>query len=220
MDRAAQDGVLAALRFLVRAGIVDWNGHASVRVEGGFVVNSAASNRAAMTPEMLCRVALDGTVRSGDRPPNEVHLHAAIYLARADVRAVVHGHPAWLGTLTAAGERLAPVLPQGVLVADLPAYPHSHSISTAERGDAVATVLGAGRGVVLPAHGIVTVGADPVEACVLALYAEQTAERQVRAAPLGGARSLPPEEIAEYARSLDSPGLFAKCWDFILDGKD
>jgi L-fuculose-phosphate aldolase len=220
MDRAAQDGVLAALRFLVRAGIVDCNGHASLRVDGGFVVNIAASNRAAMTPGMLCTVALDGTVLSGDRPPNEVQLHAAVYRARADVRAVVHGHPAWLGTLTAAGGRLAPVLPQGVLVADLRAYPHSHSISTADRGDAVAAVLGSGRGVVLPAHGIVTVGTDIIEACVLALYAEQTAERQVRAAPLGGARPLPEEDAAEYARTLNSPGLFAKCWDFILDGKD
>lgn len=217
MDQAAQDGVLAALRFLVRAGIVDYNGHASVRVDGGFVINTAASNRAAMVPGMLCTVALDGAVLSGDRPPNEVHLHAAIYRGRADVQAVVHGHPMWLGTLTAAGGRLAPVLPQGVLVADLPAYPHAHSISTADRGDAVSAVLDAGRGVLLPAHGIVTVGADPVEACVLALYAEQTAERQVRAAPLGGARSLPPDEIAEYARTLNSPGLFAKCWDFILD---
>ncbi|MBD3763444.1 MAG: hypothetical protein IE927_01575 [Rhodobacterales bacterium] len=69
----------------------------------------------------------------------------------------------------------------------------------------------------LNAHGIVTLGADLVEACVLALYAEQTAERPVRAAPLGGARPLPAAEIEEYARTLNSPGLFRKCWDFMLD---
>jgi L-fuculose-phosphate aldolase len=220
MQGSAADGVLAALRFLVRGGIVDWNGHASARVPDGFVINTAASNRAAMTADMLCTVAPDGTPLAGDRPPNEVHLHAAIYRARSDVRAVVHGHPPWLGVLTAAGGRLAPVLPQGVLVAELPVYPHGHSIATTDRADAVAAALGAGRGVVLPAHGVVTVGPDLIEACVLALYAEQTAERQVRAAAIGGARPLPGAEIAEYARALDSPGLFRKCWDFILDGRD
>ncbi|MBD3763443.1 MAG: class II aldolase/adducin family protein [Rhodobacterales bacterium] len=131
-DPAAQ--VCDALRFLVRAGVVDYNGHASARVDGGFVINTAASNPAAMTPAMLCRVGLDGAVIQGDRPPNEVHLHAEIYRARPDVQAVVHGHPVWLGTLTAAGGQLMPVLPQGVLVADLAVYPHAHSISTPDRG--------------------------------------------------------------------------------------
>jgi ribulose-5-phosphate 4-epimerase/fuculose-1-phosphate aldolase len=217
MDSGAADQVLQALRFLVRAGVVDYNGHASARVPDGFVINSGASNRAAPTPDMLCTVTLGGDLLHGDRPPNEMHLHAAIYRARPDVQAVVHGHPVWLGTLTAAGQGLRPVLPQGVLVHDLPTYPHAHSISRADRGDAVARALGAARGVVLPSHGIVTVGADLTEAAVLTLYAEQTAERQVRAAPLGGARDLSAEDIAEYGNTLNSATLFRKCWDFVLE---
>lgn len=217
MRASADEQVVQALRFLVRAGIVDYNGHASARVTDGFVINTAASNRAAMKPEMLCMVGLDGSHLAGDRPPNEVHLHAAIYRARPDVRAVVHGHPVWLGTLTAAGGRLQPVLPQAVLVHDLATYPHAHSINSPERGDAVAGTMGDGRGAVLEAHGIVTVGLDLIEASVLSFYAEQAAERQVRAAPLGGARTLSDDEIGEYSQALDNPGLFRKCWDFVLE---
>lgn len=205
-----------ALRFLVRAGIVDWNGHASARVAEGFVVNSAASNRAAPGEGDFCTVSPEGATVSGPRPPNEAHLHAAIYRARPDVRAVVHGHPRWICTLSAAGVPLGPVLPQAAVLGELPVHPHGHSISSRERGEAVAALLGGARGVVLRGHGLVMTGPDLPTACVLALYAEQAAERQVLAAPLGGARPLPAEELEEYARTLDSPMLYRKCWDFTL----
>jgi ribulose-5-phosphate 4-epimerase/fuculose-1-phosphate aldolase len=98
----------------------------------------------------------------------------------------------------------------------MPVYPFAHSISTIDRGRAVALHLGQGRGAILQGHGIVTVGADLTEACALALYAEQTALRQVQAAPLGGAAPLTPDEVAEYRITLDSKALFAKCEAFHL----
>lgn len=208
--------VCDALRFLVKARIVDYNGHASMRVPKGFVINTAASNRAAPTPDQLCAVSLDGELLDGGRPPNEAQLHAAIYRARPDVGAVAHGHPRFLCTLSAAGAKLSPVMPQAALLGELPVYPHCHSISFRERGEAVAALMRSAPGVILRGHGIVTTGPDLLTACVLALYAEQTAERQVLAAPLGGARTLPAEEVEEYARTLASPLLFQKCWDFTL----
>ena len=212
--------VCEALRFLGRAGIVDWNGHASTRVAGGFLINTAASNRAVPVEAELCTVSVEGELVEGDRPPNEAHLHAAIYRARPEVQAVVHGHPRHVCALTAAGMGLAPLAPQAATLGALPVYPHSHSISSRERGEAVATAMGRARGAVLRSHGLVVAGPDLVTACVLALYAEQAAERQVLAAPLGGAQALPPEEIAEHARTLASPALLRKCWDFILSGGD
>ena len=206
--------IIEALRFLTRAGVTDYNGHASRRDPTGFLINSAGSNRAA--PSAADLVKMPSTGAAGPRPPNEVHLHAAIYRARGDVEAVVHAHTPALGALTSAGQGLRPVLPQGVLVVGLPLYPHASSISTPERGEAVAALMGAARGVVMAGHGIVTVGRTLQEACVLVLYAEQTADRILRAAPLGGARDLTTEECAEYATTLDSPALFAKAWDFVL----
>ena len=214
MDAAGE--VCDALRFLVAAGVVDYNGHASRRVPGGFVVNTAASNRAAPSLDQLCRVSLEGELLEGDRPPNEAHLHAAIYRARPEAGAVVHGHPRWLCTLSSAGVALAPVLPQAALLGELPVYSPSHSISSRERGEAVAALMGSAPGAVLRSHGLVIAGPDLVTASVLALYAEQTAERQVRAAALGGARALGPEDIEEYRRTLANPALLRKCWDFTL----
>jgi len=217
MDRDADLAAIGrALRFLVRTGIVDYNGHASQRTADGFVLNSADSNRARVTAADLSYLRLDGTLQAGPRPPNEAPLHAAIYSARPEVNGVVHGHPDFLTLLSSARHPLAPVIPQGALVWDMPVYPFAHSISTTERGRAVALHLGQGRGAILQGHGIVTVGADLTEACALALYAEQTALRQVQAAPLGGAAPLTPDEVAEYRITLDSKALFAKCEAFHL----
>lgn len=213
---AAAQQIGQALRVLVRTGIVDYNGHASFRCGGGFAINSADSNRAALTADDISLAGPDGAVIGGPRAPNEVHLHAAIYAARPDVQAVVHGHPAWLTLLSSARMPLLPVMPQGALVWDLPVYPQAHSISTPERGAALAAVVGAARGAILQGHGIVTLGADLTEACALAVYAEQTAERQVRAVPLGGAKPLTEAEITEYRKTLNSPALFAKCRAFHL----
>lgn len=216
MKAEPADTICTALRFLVRAGLLDYNGHASLRNDGGFLINSGASNRAAPTVADICQVALDGSLISGPKPPNEVHLHAAIYQARPDVQAIMHSHPKSICTLTSADRTLEPVMPQAALVDGLPCYPHAHSISTASRGADLAARVGSARGAVLMGHGIVMTGPDLLTACVTALYAEQTAERQLLAAPLGGAKPLQDAELAEYAKTLDSPGLFAKCWEFYL----
>lgn len=219
MNTGPADTICTALRFLVRAGLLDYNGHASLRNDTGFLINSGASYRAELRVSDICQVALDGSLIRGPKPPNEHHLHAAIYQARPDVLAIIHSHPKWICTLTSAGRTLEPVMPQAALVDGLPSYPHAHSISTASRGADVASLMGSARGVLLMGHGIVMTGPDLLTACVTALYAEQTAERQVLAAPLGGAKPLPDAELAEYSTTLDTPSLFAKCWEFYLSGK-
>lgn len=217
MDPA--EHICTALHFLLRSGLLDYNGHASLRNDAGFLINSGASNRAAPKVTEICQLALDGTPVSGPKPPNEFHLHAAIYQARPDVHAVIHCHPKWICTLTSAGRTLDPVMPQAALVDGLACYPHAHSINTASRGREVASVMGLARGALLMGHGIVMTGPDLLTACVTALYAEQTAERQVLAAPLGGARPLTDAERAEYGKTLENPDLFAKCWAFYLSGQ-
>ncbi len=216
MDEATLDDVCEAVTILVAAGVVDYNGHASRRTDEGFVINSGPSDRKAMTPDQVCHVDPAGRVIAGDRPPNEVHLHAAIYAARPEVAAVVHGHPKWTTLFTGTATPIPTVMPQGALVADLPVYPASHSINAPARGEAVAQTLGPCRGALLASHGSVLVGRDLREAVALAIYAEQNAERAWRAVALGGARPLPDDEAAEYRTALDKPGLFAKCWDFHL----
>lgn len=220
MTQDTPAAICDAIAILVAAGILDYNGHVSLRASGGgFHINTAASNRAAMTPDQLCRVDADGTVVEGGRPPNEVHLHAAILAARPDVSVVVHGHPEWTTLFTITGTPIPTVMPQGCLVSDLPLYPQSHSINSATRGRAVAQLMGEARGTLLTAHGSVFAGADLTEAVALAIYAEQNAKRAYLARALGRAAPIGDDEAAEYRTALNKPGLFRKCWDFHLPGR-
>lgn len=217
MDRTPAQSVCDAIAILTAAGVMDFNGHASLRrSEGSFLINSGASDRAAMTPEQVCRVDGTGSPLDGIRPPNEVALHAAIYAARPDVQAVVHGHPKWSTLFTLTGKTIDVVMPQGCLVADLPVYPDPHSISTTERGAAVAGILGAHRGALLAGHGSVLTGQTLQEAVALAVYTEHNAERAYRARALGSPRCIPAADRDDYRQMLDKPGLYEKCWAFHL----
>ncbi|MBX2835518.1 MAG: class II aldolase/adducin family protein, partial [Gammaproteobacteria bacterium] len=88
--------ICASLKILTTAKVLDYNGHVSIRQSGGgFLINSGSSKRQAMTTDQITSVNDDGEVVTGDRPPNEVFLHTAIYKSRPDIQAVVHGHPRW-----------------------------------------------------------------------------------------------------------------------------
>jgi len=211
----AIDDLLTALRILEANGIVDYNGHASVRHGSGCLINSGRSVRSALEPGDIVAVGADGRASEGAAaPPMEVHIHTLIYRARPDVRAVVHGHPFWSTVLSSTGTPYRPVYPQGALLADPPVFPSPLSINSESAGRAVAATLGEAPAILLKSHGVVTVGSDLRTATVLALYLEDNARRQCRAAPLGEAYVLSAGEIARCRANLDKPALFAKAWDY------
>lgn len=217
MPEMAAGLICEAVTILTGAGIMDYNGHASIRDElGGFLINSGASDRAAMTLDQVCRIDPAGEGIEGDRPPNEVQLHAAIYACRADIKAIVHAHPKWTTLFSLTGTPIPVVLPQGCLVADLPVYPEAHSISTPERGARVAEILSAQDGVLLAGHGSVLTGATLQQAVAYAIYAEQNAERAYLARALGTPRAIAPSEYEAYRQTLAKPGLYQKCWAYYL----
>ncbi|WP_375257234.1 class II aldolase/adducin family protein [Citreimonas sp.] len=204
-----------ALRMLERAGIVDHNGHASIRLgDDRMLINIGARPRCRLTAADICTIDLDGAVIEGDgKPPLEFHLHAGIYRARPDVGAVVHAHPRWSTYLTMTGHDYAPVYAQGVLVYPMPVLDTPDSINSPEMAARMADVLGNRPAALMKAHGSVAVGTDITEAFVLATYIEESAERQVRAMQIGTPYRFSEDEIAACTQKLRSPALFAKTWD-------
>lgn len=208
--------LIAAVHLLERYGVIDFNGHASVRLDDGRVlINSADSIRCALTPHDIVTLNADGSLDADQlRPPNELALHLAIYRARPDVNAVVHGHPEWSTLLTSAGQPYQVVFPQGAVPGDVPLFDSPRSISNEETANAVADVLGQGKAALMKAHGCVTVAEDLLEAAVLAIYLEMNAERQVRCAPLGGAYVFTDAEVEGSRKGLSKRALYEKCWGF------
>ncbi|MGH9386541.1 MAG: class II aldolase/adducin family protein, partial [Vicinamibacterales bacterium] len=90
------DELVTANRILAREGVVDAFGHVSIRhptVADRFIL-SAARAPDCLEAEDLMEFTLDGAPlgAAGRTPYAERFIHAAVYEARPDVRAVVHNH--------------------------------------------------------------------------------------------------------------------------------
>ncbi len=211
--------LMQGISILERLGIIDFNGHFSVRMkDGDILINTGSSVRSHIKPADFVRVGPDGRLHDGaPRPPAELPLHLSIYRARPDVSAVVHGHPKWSTFLTCAGRDYQVTMAQGALLDPVAQFRSPRSINISEIADEVARTLGDGRALLLKAHGSVVAATDVKEATVLAIYLELNSERQFNAALVGDPYVFTPEEIAACKSGLMKSSLFEKCWNYYLE---
>ncbi|MCY3730324.1 MAG: class II aldolase/adducin family protein [Rhodospirillaceae bacterium] len=216
IDTATQKRQLAdCIRMLEHADIIDYNGHASIRVgEERMFINIGSCQRSQLTPADICTIDFAGNVLEGNgRPPLEFHLHAGIYQARPDVRAIVHAHPKWSTFLTMVGERYQPVYAQGTLVFPMPVLDSPNSINNPVMARRLADTLGDRPAAMMKSHGAVTCGKNIVEAFVLANYLEENAYRQYRALQIGRPYAFSDEEVAACQAKLWTESLFNRTWN-------
>ena len=212
---ALKGQLVDAIRMLERAGIINHSGHCSARRDAeSFWVNSGASVRAALTVNDIVAVDLDGHLVEGSAaPPLEYHIHAELYRARPDVNAVMHTHPQWSTFLTMTGVPYKRVYAQGVLVGELPVMDSPLPIITRAMGEKLAATVGRHPAALIKAHGAVTVGADILEAFVLAAYLEENAYRQYMAMQIEEPYVFTEAEQKACREKLWSRNLFQKTWD-------
>jgi ribulose-5-phosphate 4-epimerase/fuculose-1-phosphate aldolase len=204
------------IRMLEAADVIDYNGHASIRLsDGQMLINAGNCQRSRLTTADICTIDMDGHVQgeATGKPPLEFHLHAGIYRARPDVKAVVHAHPKWSTYLTMTGTTYAPVYAQGSLVYPVPVLDSPNSINNREMADRLAATLGDRPAALMKSHGAVTVGQSLVEAFVLANYMEENAHRQYMALQIGTPYAFNLHELALCRDKLWNAALFQRAWD-------
>ncbi len=203
------------IRMLEQSDIIDYNGHASIRVgTDRMVINIGTCQRSKLTVADICTIDLDGNVIEGNgKPPLEFHLHAGIYKARSEVQAIVHAHPKWSTFLTMTGHAYQPVYAQGSLVYPMPVLDSPNSINNPVMAGRLADTLGDRPAAMMKSHGAVTVGKSIVEAFVLANYMEENAYRQYMALQIGKPYAFSEKEIAMCREKLWTDVLFKRTWD-------
>ncbi len=215
MDTEAAKADLAlCLRMLEQQGIIDFNGHASLRAGEHMLINAGSAQRSRLTAADICTADFDGnTIEGQGKPPLEFHLHAGLYRARPDVQAIVHAHPRWSTYLTMTGHAYLPVFAQGTLLHPLGVLDTPDSINSPEMAARLAGVLGDRPGALMKSHGAVTVGTNLAEAFALIVYLEENARRQYHALQIGTPYVFSDDECAAARRKLHTPGLFRRTWD-------
>jgi ribulose-5-phosphate 4-epimerase/fuculose-1-phosphate aldolase len=207
------------IRMLESADIIDYNGHASILLDDGcMLINIGSCQRSSLTTDDICTIDMDGQVvgSAKGKPPLEFHLHAGVYRARPDVKAVVHAHPKWSTYLTMTGHDYLPVYAQGSLVYPVPVLDSPNSINNRHMADRLAATLADRPAAMMKSHGAVTVGRNIVEAFVLANYMEENAHRQYMAMQIGKPYAFDAQELALCREKLWSETLFKRCWDHFL----
>jgi L-fuculose-phosphate aldolase len=202
-----RESIAASCRILHREGHEHLTfGHVSARApDGTFLVKAAGLGLEEIDDGGIGRMDADGKP-IGDGPPlhDEMPLHTEIYRARPDVGAVVHTHAHFTVALSISARRLGATSQDAVPFVDQLAYYDSADlITTPEQGADVAACLGDRRGVVMHAHGLVTVGADVEEATVSAVLLERAARLETTAASLGAVHPMSDSDLASLTARFE-----------------
>jgi L-fuculose-phosphate aldolase len=127
---------------------------------------------------------------------------------------VAHTHPLWSTLFSMAGEVVRPVTMQAAVMGSVQSFAKTASINQRPLAEELAEALGPHRVIMLRSHGAVAVGADIVEAFVLAVYLEETARRQYLSRSIGTPYVLSAGEIETIGTNLRRPNLLRKVWDY------
>lgn len=222
---ALKSTVACAVRLLTAEGLMDMNGHVSVRPSGAdrVLINSRGAGRHTVRAGDIVAVDLRGRPLPGEGdPPVEIPIHTRIYAARPDVHCVAHLHPQFATAFTIAGQPLVPVFQLGAVfpVEGLPVYDDPDLIKTDQEGDAVARTLGSGRAVLLRGHGVVVVGEDVPTCFTTSIWLEENAKHLFRSSALGTPRVFSDHMAQRVRRSLWQPAILLKTWNhYVAKGR-
>ncbi len=187
--------VSLASRVLADTGNDDmvW-GHVSMRDPDGrgLWMKAAGWGLEEVTPQRVQLLDFDGALLEGDGPVHiEFHIHAAILRARPDVDSVVHTHAPAAVSFAALGVPLRPVSHDGCLFAppDIPRFTRGGGlISNDALARELAATVGDRNAALIPAHGIVALGADVALAVMTSIFLDRACRIQLPIEAAGGPR--------------------------------
>ena len=218
-DPSLIEDLVAAYRILAQQGVLDGFGHVSAR-------HNRAANRFIMArslaPELvtaadLIEFDLDGNAvdARGRSLYSERFIHAEIYRARQDVRAVVHGHAASLIPFGVTSVPLRPVYHMASFIGrGVPIFDIRKSfgmtdmlVSDSKKGHALAEVLGNKNVVLMRGHGVAIVGPTVRHVVGRSIYLEVNARVQAQALSFGSPITyLDPQEAQKMLDSGENGG--------------
>jgi len=181
-----------------RGFVAATDGNVSARLNNGsIVITRAGIPKGLVTSRDLVEISPGGEVIRGRfRPSTEVAMHLFIYKERPDVRAVAHAHPpAATGFAVARIPLDANLFPELILSFGMIPLADYATPSTAEVAASIAPFVHQADAVLLTNHGVVTFGADPMDAYYKMEKVEHAARCTLVAQLLGGGKALSNDDV-------------------------
>ena len=188
----------AGLR-LVNAGLTagTW-GNISVRIDDTYMaITPSGGEYVSLTPEDITIVNYHDGSYVGKKPSSEKSLHAAIYLERREINAVVHTHSDNASVVAAARREVPPVLDDLAQIIGPTVRCADYALPSTKK--IVKTTMKALRGrnaALMANHGAVCLGRDVEEVFTCCEVLEKGCKAFIEAEFLGGAKSINKFEAA------------------------
>ncbi len=200
--------LIATARRMAEAGLNKGTaGNLSVRHPSGFLVTPTGMDYAALVPEDIPLVTLDGQSTGRRQPSSEWRFHRDIYAARPDAGAVLHAHSPFAVSLACLRREIPPfhymIARFGGATIRCAAYA---TFGTQALSDAVLVALEERYGCLLANHGMLVLGRDLDAALALGVEFETLCEQYWRACQLGSPVLLDAEEMSTVLEKFATYG--------------
>ena len=197
--------IIAACLWLQEKDLVigTW-GNVSMRVDEGILLTPSRIAYDQLTPEDMVTIDNEGNVIDGFRSPTtEKEVHRLIYLARNDVKAIVHYHPQYASAMCATGEAIPPILEEmtQLIGGEIPTTPEYIRAGEHEKlGAAAAKYIGDKNAVLLRNHAPVCCGKDLSEALTCCQVVEKAAKCYMELRGAGFDAKVIPDDLVKLER--------------------
>lgn len=176
-------------------------GNLSIREDNGDMwITPAGIDKGKLTPKDIVCVHQDGSVDGSHHPSSEYPFHRAIYACRPDLNAIVHAHPPALVSFSIA--RRIPetnIIPQANRICGAVGYAPYALPGSEMLGENIARTFAEGFNLVLlENHGVVTGGADLLEAFQRLETLDFCARTLLQAQTLGPISGLNDAQLAPF----------------------
>jgi ribulose-5-phosphate 4-epimerase/fuculose-1-phosphate aldolase len=217
--------LVTANRILAREGVVDAFGHVSIRhpEQADRFLLSRARAPECIEADDIMEFTLDGTPVEprGRKPYAERFIHAAVYEARADARAVVHNHSPSLIPFGITNTPLRPVMHMcASMGAHVPLWDSRTAfgdtnllVTNLAMARDLAASLGRRPVALMRGHGCVVAGTSLRDVVFNAVYLELNANLQLKASALGEITFLSDGEIQAILATRAS-FTYERAWEY------
>lgn len=177
---------------------------------GDLWITPAGIDKGTLTQDDIICVHADGTMEGRHRPSTEYPFHRMIYAARPDLKALVHAHPPALVSFSIVRQLPDTAInPQSREICGRVGYAAYATPGSEKLGANIAATFANGyNSVMLENHGVVTGGADLIDAFQRFETLEYCAQINIHARGLGKFQTLSDEQIELYYHRKTSLGEF------------
>jgi L-fuculose-phosphate aldolase len=186
----------------------EFSGHISVRFKDSIImpghVHDFGKGLKDITSKDMIIVNMDGKVIEGRlEPVDEVVIHTSIYKARQEINSVLHLHSPASVALASTDASILPIsMRSSYFVEGVPVLEKGPGIiDNEEMASEMVHLLGNHNALLHKGHGVITVGHNLEEACILGLYLEGAARNQIVARQLGNLKPFSKEDALKFANS-------------------